>query len=220
MTQEELFTHLYAKLQSLQTNRLTPLRIAINGIEGTGKTMFAVAFTSFLQSRNEEAIHVSIDGFHFNRPHRYRQGRDSADGYYEDSYDEESFVEKVLKASQASPPQYISATHDLKTDEYLRLAPIAISPRSILITDGAYLFKSIYRPHWDFTIYLKTDFETARERGATRDSKDLGGFEAASLKFQQRYHAASQRYINENQPESFADFVIDNTDFEDLQILS
>lgn len=150
---------------------------------------------------------------------RYKQGRDSAEGYYEDSYDEESFVEKVLKSSQEENPHYIAATHDLETDEYLNLEPIKIDNKAILITDGSYLLKTIFRDHWDLKIYLKTSFETAMERGVQRDKAALGGFDQAKEKYLKRYHKASKMYITSNNPETFADIIIDNSDYFELKIL-
>lgn len=214
MTEQESFQLVYKAIQSIRNSR--PVRVAINGIEGTGKTTFARQITTFLQQEGEHALHVSIDGFHFNKERRYRQGRDSALGYYEDSYDELGFVEKVLKSSQEKKPTITTSTHDLQTDEYLDIEPIEIPNDTILLTDGAYLFKGVYRPHWDLKIYLSTDFETAMKRGVARDAKLLGGIENAKLKYCQRYHAASRLYIEENNPEQVADIVIDNSDFNDL----
>lgn len=219
LSEEQIFSLILSLLNKISSKKDTPIRVAINGIEGTGKTTFAMKFHNFLnQEKIFDPVHVSIDGFHFNKQHRYQQGRDSAKGYYEDCYDEKSFVEKVLLFSQTNPFQYIPATHDLETDEYLNLSPIEISSNSVLITDGAYLFKENYRDHWDLKIYLKTDFDTARERGVKRDMENLGGKESTEQKYLDRYHAASQMYIQENNPESLADIVIDNTNFDRLKI--
>lgn len=89
MTQNETFAILREHIESMAAQR--PIRVAINGIEGTGKTVFATKLTEFLVARGRAALHVSIDGFHNQREHRYRQGRDSAKGYYEDSYNEQAF---------------------------------------------------------------------------------------------------------------------------------
>ena len=213
MTHHELFELIRGMLNSKFAQRTKPLRVAVNGIEGVGKTYFAKDLVRHLNDNGQTAIHVTIDGFHHPKKIRYRQGRDSANGYYEDSYNEAAFVEKVLKASQDDPPQITRAIHDLDTDEILALSPLTIRSDSILVTDGAYLFKPVYLPHWDFKIYLKTDFDTALERGIKRDEDLLGGKEAAREKFQLRYHKASEIYLEEINPVSLSDMVIDNTDF-------
>ncbi len=217
MTEKETFSIILEAIKSRQKHK--PVRVAINGIEGTGKTVFAEKLTDYLNSKKLNALQVSIDGFHFNKEVRYRQGRDSARGYYEDSYNELAFVEKVLKSSQHEHPVITSATHDLVSDEYLDLEPTPIDPHTILITDGAYLFKPSYRDHWDLKIYLKTSFEIAMERGIERDQASLGGYESTKEKFEKRYHQASRIYLDENNPESQADIVIDNSDFDDLNVL-
>ena len=219
MTYSELFNIILDRIRTLQVHRVHPLRIGVNGIEGTGKTTFDMRLTSWLVEQDVNALTVPIDGFHFDREHRYRQGRDSAKGYYEDSYDEVAFLEKVLLASQEDPPYIIPATHDLESDEYICADPVQLKRNAVLLTDGAYLFKPIYREHWDLKIYLKTDFETALSRGVQRDAQKLGGEDAARSKFLNRYHKASQIYIDENDPESLADLIIEMTDFDAPEIV-
>lgn len=201
MNQVEIFSIIINEIRKIRKIKFKPIRIVVNGIEGTGKTTFSAALVTYLNRQNYVAHHVSIDGFHFNKEIRYRQGRDSASGYYEDSYDESAFVEKVLLRSQQMPPEYIEATHDLLTDAYLDLPPVSLKNNSVIVTDGCYLFKPVFNSHWDFRIYLKTDFGTALARGAKRDEIALDGFENAKQKFKLRYHKASRRYIDEVHPE-------------------
>lgn len=219
MIETEAFEIIAHRIRAIQNVKSKPIRVAINGIEGTGKTVFAEKLSNYLTDKGFIAKQVTIDGFHFNKERRYRQGRDSGKGYYEDCYNEMSFVEKVLKASQAENPHITAATHDLESDEYLDLEPIEIDPQTVLITDGAYLFKAIYRDHWDLKVYLKTSFETAMSRGINRDMASLGGFDQTKEKFIKRYHEASRIYIAENEPEKQADIVFDNSDFEDLRLV-
>ncbi|WP_028887746.1 nucleoside/nucleotide kinase family protein [Tenacibaculum ovolyticum] len=219
MNEKETFELIRMSILSIQEKKDKPIRIAINGIEGTGKTVLAEKLIKYLNSENLNAIQVSIDGFHFNKEVRYKQGRNSAKGYYEDSYDEIVFVEKVLKSSQTDFPNYTTATHNLETDEYLSLEPIKLENNSILITDGAYLFKPNYRNHWDLKIYLKTSFEIAIKRGVERDKDSLGGVELTKEKYEKRYHESSRMYLAENEPEKIADIVIDNSDFNNLKVI-
>jgi uridine kinase len=218
MEEIEIFRIIEKRLEKIIGQKQKPVCVAINGIEGTGKTVLANKLTKFLKENGKRAIQVSIDGFHFNKERRYKQGRDSAKGYYEDSYDEVGFVEKVLIPSQNKNPKITIASHDLTTDKYLNINPIYIENNTIIITDGAYLFKPNYKNHWDLKIYLKTDFKTASLRGIKRDLSRLGGLKTTKEKYDNRYHKASQIYINENKPEEQADIIIDNTNFENLKI--
>ncbi len=218
-SQQQLFQAIEQICREGLSSKNKPLRVAINGIEGTGKTYFAEKFSAYLNQQSFEAHHISIDGFHFDSSIRYRQGRDSSQGYYEDSFDELTFVEKVLLASQQDVPQITKATHDLETDEYINLKPETIRFDSIIVTDGAYLFKPNYLPHWDLKIYLQCPFEIAMARGIKRDQAWLGGLQEAEQKFIDRYHAASKIYNQLNQPENQADIIIDNSDFSKLRVI-
>jgi len=220
MTENELFDIIKNRIKIILNKKNKPIRVAINGIEGTGKTVFAIKLSQYLTQSNINSINISIDGFHNNKEYRYRQGRNSYKGYYEDSYNEIEFVNKVLISSQSNSPNYVESIHDLETDEYLDFKPKIISNKTVLITDGAYLFKPIYLSNWDFKIYLKTDFNTAMLRGIERDKTLLGTKEEAKEKYIKRYHKSSLFYINKCNPESEADLLIDNTDFNNLIILS
>lgn len=215
----DIFEYIKKELIRIQSKKDKPIRVAINGIEGTGKTIFAKKLAFYLKWNHLNTVHISIDGFHFKKAHRYRQGRDSAKGYYEDSYDEQAFVDKVLLSSQNEHPNYTPTIHNLENDESVDPENISLSPDAILITDGAYLFKPSYHGHWDLKIYLQTDHKTAMHRGIARDSEKLGGFDKTKEKFLKRYHAASKIYIDKCDPVSLADIVIDNTDFNKLKII-
>ena len=85
MTSNQIFDIINNEIKKIFLKN-KPIRIAINGIEGTGKTVFAINLSKYLIQNNINSIHISIDGFHNNKEYRYRQGRNSYKGYYEDSY--------------------------------------------------------------------------------------------------------------------------------------
>lgn len=219
MTEQEIFNIIQKKIIEIQEAKLQVVRVGINGVEGTGKTVFCEKLTKYLIDNGQNAIQITIDGYHNPKEIRYKQGRNSAIGYYEDAYNENAFVDYVLKSSQEEQPFYVAQIHNLETDEQLNPIRKKLSNQHILLTDGAYLFKKNYKEHWDLKIYLQTDFNTALERGIQRDLALLGGFEAAKDKYDNRYHKASKMYIEENRPTEIADIIIDNTDFGNLQIL-
>ena len=219
MKRLEAFEILEKRVTELMASKDKPVRVAVNGIEGSGKTSFVLELVHYLVQQGIQAVHVGIDGFHNQKSYRYRQGRDSAQGYFEDSYNEAAFVEKVLLASQEDVPRYTAAVHDLETDELFELKTVALPQRSVIVTDGAYLFKPSYLPHWDLKVYLKVPFEVARVRGTQRDAELLGGVEAAHTKYITRYHAASQIYIEACDPEKVADIIFDNSDFRNPELI-
>lgn len=220
MKLEEVFDIIENKIKKIQKAKKKVVRIGINGIEGTGKTIFCQNLTNHLVSKKLQAIQITIDGYHNPKAVRYRQGRDSAQGYYEDAYNENKFLKYVLKSSQNKTPYYIESIHNLETDEDVKPIKHWLTNQHILLTDGAYLFKNIFLPYWDFKIYLYSDFTTALMRGIQRDAESLGGLSAAEEKYEKRYHAASKMYMNECQPLQVADMIVNNNNFKDLKIIT
>lgn len=77
--------------------RLThPVRVGIDGVDCAGKTMLAEELVEPLRSRGREVIRASIDGFHNSSKIRYRQGRGSPKGYFEDSFNSDAVVNCLL----------------------------------------------------------------------------------------------------------------------------
>ena len=80
MSNDELFNLIKNRLKIILNKNNKPIRVAINGIEGTGKTVFSIKLSQYLNQKNINSINISIDGFHNNKEYRYRQGRYSYKG--------------------------------------------------------------------------------------------------------------------------------------------
>jgi uridine kinase len=59
-----------------------PIRVAIDGVDGVGKTTLANELVDPIRRRGVPVIRASIDGFHHPRSVRYRRGRRSPEGYF------------------------------------------------------------------------------------------------------------------------------------------
>lgn len=70
-----------------------PLRVAVDGVTASGKTTFANELGDAVRALGRPCVRVSMDGFHNPRATRYRKGRESPDGYYDDAYDFAGFDE-------------------------------------------------------------------------------------------------------------------------------
>jgi len=190
-----------------------PTRVAVDGITASGKTTLARELTGALVARGRPAVHLSMDGFHHPRAVRHRQGRESADGYYEDAYDFGAFVREVLAPlDEGGEHRYRARIIDLPTDTPVLEEPVPLSSDAVLVVDGSFLQRAEMSGHWDLVIFLDVAFDVARQRGAQRDAELLGGVEAARTLYERRYHAAARRYLAECTPRDRADLVVDNTD--------
>lgn len=189
-----------------------PLRVAIDGITASGKTTLGNELTSAIGEREHPVIRIRMDDFHHRREHRYRQGKDSARGYYEDAYDFDTLNQQVLKplgpnGNRAFRRRIIDLASDTPIDEPAEVT----APDSILVVDGSFMQRH-HRENWDVVIFVNTSFDEALRRGIVRDAEQFGGPAEAQQRYAHRYHAASRMYVDEVNPAQAADFVIDNDD--------
>lgn len=213
MLRNELISELVNRILALKMDH--PIRVGVSGITASGKTTFANELSEELRRRNKHVVRASIDNFHNPRVIRYKQGKESAIGYYEDAHDYNSFKQKLLiPLGPGGNLQYQTISLDLEKDEYVNLAVKMANKDTIFIIDGTFLFKKDLRNLYDFKIFVNVDFELARKRGAKREEQAFGSYKKAEEMFLNRYHAASKLYLEQHSPQLHADVVINNDEFE------
>lgn len=211
MLRRELVSKLADDIVDLQLQN--PIRVAISGITASGKTTLANELAEELRRRKKEVVRISIDNFHNPRVIRYRQGKNSAIGYYEDAHDYQAFKEKLLiPLGENGNRQYQTISLDLEKDEYVNPEKQFAKDDTIFIIDGTFLLKKELVQFFDYKIIVQTDFEIARKRGAKREMIAFGSYEKAEETFLNRYHAASSLYLKEHNPQGNADIVVNNND--------
>ncbi|MGB3369296.1 MAG: hypothetical protein WBD41_29130 [Rhodococcus sp. (in: high G+C Gram-positive bacteria)] len=192
-----------------------PVRVAVDGVTASGKTTLANELSEMLSKLGRSAHRLSMDGFHHPRARRYRQGRNSALGYYEDAYDFVSLAGHVLiPLGPGGDHRYTRAVIDLASDTPVDEPTVQLQQSAVLIVDGTFLQKPEIADLWDTTIFVHTSLDVARRRGVARDAEALGGNEQADNAFKVRYHAASQMYLDEVRPAERASLVFDNDDLD------
>ncbi|MDD0818513.1 hypothetical protein [Bacillus cereus] len=197
----------------LMINLTYPTKVGVSGITASGKTTFANELAEEIKKRGLPVTRASIDDFHNPRLIRYAQGKESAKGYYEDAHDYTAFKERLLKPLGPNGNlQYETISHNLITDIPVYNTPIFAQPNMVLIVDGTFLFKKDVAHLFDYKIFVDTDFELARKRGAKRETEAFGSYKEAEKMFLNRYHAACKMYIEEHNPKDCADVVFRNSD--------
>lgn len=200
----------------LNLNLTHPTRVGVSGITGSGKTTFANELAEEMKNRGVQVIRASIDDFHNPRVIRYTQGKESARGYYEDAHDYTAFKERLLKPLGPNGNlQYETISHNLITDIPVHNTPLVASPNMVLIVDGTFLLKKEIEYLFDYKIFIDTDFEIAKKRGAERETEAFGSYEEAEKMFINRYHAACKMYIDEHNAKECTNVIFQNSNFDD-----
>jgi uridine kinase len=189
-----------------------PLRVGVDGVCGAGKTTFAHDLAVVLAESGRPVVELDSDGFHHERAIRYRQGRASARGYYEDAYDLDALRDLVLRPlGPGGSRRYAERVHDLATDE--RAPRFAEAPEDAIVLFGAtFVQRDALRDDWDEVIWLDVPVAVATARGVARDAAAMGGADVAEAAYAERYMAACRIYLAEQAPRERASIVVDHTD--------
>ena len=192
------------------------VRVAVDGPDGSGKTTFADELAAAVRDHGRPAARISLDDFHHVRAIRYRQGRESAEGFWQDSYNYERFRRDVLEPfAPAGSGRYRPAAHDLKTDKMLDPEPCTAAPGTVLIVDGLFLHRDEIATAWDLSVFLEVPFGTTAKRMADRDGTDPDP-EHPTMR---RYVEAQRLYFRRCSPQQRADILIDNQNVDAPHIL-
>lgn len=221
MTDKQLSVYTTLSKKILNLEKDAPILVAINGKDGSGKTMMANILANFLSPKtSREIIRISIDDFMNSRAVRYTPSESAGRGCYDYTFNFDAFINNVLKPLQQTQSwEYRTKVFDHATDSE-SVSPINKATRdAIIIIDGVFLYKQDIVDYWDLKILLDTDDETVIERGARRDAVRLGSYETARQKYIDRYIASQTIYYNEEFPEKRADIIIDNNNVESPSII-
>ena len=183
------------------------LRVAVDGVDASGKTTLADALAPALAPHRAVA-RASTDSFHRPREERYRRGRDSPEGCYHGTFDLPALLGRLLEPF-ARDGSYVPAVFDLEADAPVPLVRLQAPADAVLVVDGVFLQRPELAHCWDLVVHLRVPDEEVLRRAVLRDGGDP---EEVRARYRTRYLPAQRLYEAEADPAARADVVLDNTD--------
>ncbi len=187
--------------------------MAIDGVDGSGKTSFADDLADLVRESGTKVIRISFDNFLNPREVRHARGRTSPEGFFDDTYNYQRFTDDVLEPlSGDGCGRYRPASYDLATETPLS-PPWQVAPdQAVVIVDGMFLHRDTLRnlrgkKVWDLSVWLDVPFEVSVPRMAKRDGTPADPGHIAN----HRYVGGQKLYVERCDPASRADVVVDNT---------
>lgn len=218
MKRNELIESLAREISKI--NRPHPIRIAIDGVDASGKTTLANQLAEFLKHKGASLIRASIDGFHNPEEVRYRRGSGSPEGYYKDSFNYKLLKEYLLiPLGENGSLKYKTAIYDFRTESEVPQGYKEASNDALLIFDGVFLIRHEIRKYWDYSIYVHADFSVVLKRASIRDQYLFGSKEKVEERYRKKYIPGQKLYLKEAEPILFANVVIDNNDYNQPEIV-
>jgi uridine kinase len=213
---QEFLKELAGRIDALKLYH--PIRVAIDGVDTSGKTTLANELVEPLKSLGRPVIRASLDGFHNPRKDRYPAGMDLAKSYFLRSFNYPALIQNLLRPLGNNPPgAYQTAVFNHITDKPVSSSPQQASLDSVLVFDGTFLQRPEINQYWDLRIFLQVPFDEVLLRAKVRDRKILG--DELEDKYKTRYIPGQKLYLNSVHPEQTADIVVDNTDVNNPKIL-
>lgn len=209
MSRRNLIAAIAARIVTLRSSGI--VFVGVDGVDGAGKTYFADELAETIVGHRRPVIRISVDAFHNPRVVRYRQGRSSPRGYFDDSYDYDALVKRVLAPLSAGGTlQYVSAAFDLERDTPVECDERQAAPDSVLIVDGIFLNRNELWAYWHLSILLDVPFDVSIARLANRD----GTSPDHNAESNHRYVAGQRIYFRECHPRGRASLIINNSDLD------
>ncbi len=185
--------------------------VAVDGLDGAGKSRFADALAAQLGIGHRAVFRASIDDFHWPRARRYARGRDSAEGFYLDSFDYTTFRRVLVEPFRTgSIGSFVLQGFDLKRDVPFQPKWSSGPEDALLIVDGIFLNRPELKGLWNYSIWLEVDAETATARVKARDAEEF----EHDIANPERYIGGQRLYLEEAKPLEAATAIIDNNDYE------
>ena len=189
---EDALAHAAEAIAELPRDRR--VLVAVDGVDGAGKTTFADRLAPRL---DRPVVRASEDDFLNPAAIRHRRGRESPEGFFRDSYDLEALARLLLDPFAAGGP-FRRRVFDVLADAPVVSADEHAPPGALLLLDGLFLHRDELHGRWDVSILLDVPPEVAAERLLARDGAPT----------RPRYVVGQQRYFAACDPRSRASLVL------------
>ncbi|MBN2007431.1 MAG: hypothetical protein JXA21_29065 [Anaerolineae bacterium] len=209
MQRHRLFALIIEAIRELDNSRARI--VGINGVDTSGKTQFANALAQYLAAQGRHVALIHGDDFH--NPRAIRSQGDPVRGYIAHAFNLAPIKDELLApARRGAVVDKTLTLLDLDRDTFSKTQRYVIRPDTIVLVEGVLLFRPPLDDAFDLRLFLHVPFEEVLRRVELRDVPRYGP--GIVERYHQRYIPAQQWYLETYRPRQRADFVIDNSDWQ------
>ena len=179
--------------------------VAIDGVDGSGKTTFADRLALLVQRQSRAIIRASVNGFHHPRSVRYRRGKADPLGFFLDSYDYRTLRSDLIAPFRNGAAEIATARFDHRSDQAVEIR-CRVGAADVVLLDGIFLHRDELNGAWDLSVFLSVPFSVSYARMAARDGSDPD----PTAESYRRYYEGQRIYLRTCRPERRASVVLDN----------
>src|SRR5262249_18001277 len=184
------------------------LLIGISGIDASGKGFVTARIAESLQKRRIKLAVISADGW-LNLQHVRFHQQDLAKHFYENAIRFDEMFERVILPLGGTRNVNVESDFTEETATTFRKHRYAFRNIEIILLEGIFLFKPMYRDHFDLKIWIDCSFATALRRAIARGQEGLPPQETKRA-FETGYFPAKRIHLMRDKPSNAADIVFTN----------
>lgn len=191
-----------------------PYIVGINGIDASGKSQFAQTLATEFTRVGKQVQLVHVDDFHLPRNVRTQCQLTPPECYYRHTFDWERLEKDVLSpiVSQGTLDRELTLL-SLVTDYYDTVKHFLVTPATIVIIEGVFLYTPRLAHYFDFKVFLSITEDECLRRVTERDGYLFGDAANIANRYHQKYLPGQRLYMEECKPPENADLVIVNNDY-------
>ncbi|WP_231941044.1 uridine kinase [Arthrobacter sp. U41] len=188
--------------------------MAVDGVDGSGKTFFAANLAFEIQNRPVIVIHA--DDFLNPSPVRHAKGRASPEGFWEDTYNYAALQDRLLAPlGPKGDGWYSPVCYDAVTDRMPQVEVVRAPSDALVVVEGMFLHRDELTSFWDASVFLDVPFTETAARMAVRNGSNPDP-EHPTMR---RYVGGQRLYFDAARPWERATFVVDNSDFTSPKVI-
>ena len=190
--------------------------IAVDGIDGSGKSVLAKQLIAAAIDSGIGAVLLSADDF--RRPVDWvRPDRSEAQVYYDEYYDLPLLDRRLQEFRQGAHSLEIP-TYDPARERIEGGRTIACGDTALAIVEGVFTLRMATVSTDAAVIYLRTSFSEARRRIVARDTARGRSLADVTHRITARYFPCHERYLRDLDPLTRAHVIVDNEQFQSPRI--
>jgi len=184
------------------------LLVGISGIDASGKGFVTERIAESLQKRRIKLAVISADGW-LNLQHVCFHQQDLAKHFYESAIRFDEMFERVILPLRGTRNVNVESDFTEESATTFRKHRYAFRNIEIILLEGIFLFKPMYRDHFDLKIWIDCSFATALRRAIARGQEGLPPQETKRA-FEIVYFPAQRIHLMRDNPSKAADIVFTN----------
>jgi uridine kinase len=195
-------------LMRAKISRTRALLVGISGIDGSGKGYVSAKLAEALRGKPMNVASISGDDW-LNLPDVYINRQDPAEHFYKHAVRfGEMFEQLILPLRDERDLDLVADCGDPKATTHHKHRYYFCNIDVVLL-EGIFLFKSVYRHHFDAKVWIDCSFATALQRAIARGQEGLPPRETQHA-FETIYFPAQRIHLVRDNPRQAADILFAN----------